>query len=65
MNPVELSWRKSTHSQGGGSDCVEVAASGTHLFARDSKDATGSVLSFGPDAWRAFTETLKRGDLDL
>jgi len=47
-------WRKSRHS-GGGNDCVEMAWSGTRdrLFVRDSKNANGPRLGFGPAAWAA------------
>ena len=48
-------WRKSTRSNGSGGDCVEVAGNLPGLVAvRDSKDPTGPVLLFPPDAWRAF-----------
>ncbi|MEU4475278.1 DUF397 domain-containing protein [Micromonospora sp. NPDC023888] len=48
-------WRKSTRSNGSGGACVEVAANLPGLVAvRDSKDPTGPVLAFAPDAWRAF-----------
>ncbi|WP_030488675.1 DUF397 domain-containing protein [Micromonospora chokoriensis] len=55
---MELSgarWRKSTRSNGSGGACVEVAANLAGLVAvRDSKDPTGPVLVFPPDAWRVF-----------
>ncbi|MFD6679011.1 DUF397 domain-containing protein [Micromonospora parva] len=48
-------WRKSTRSNGSGGNCVEVADNLPGLVAvRDSKDPTGPVLLFPPDAWRAF-----------
>ncbi|WP_410815457.1 DUF397 domain-containing protein [Micromonospora sp. 050-3] len=48
-------WRKSTRSNGSGGNCVEVASNLPGLVAvRDSKDPTGPVLVFPPDAWRAF-----------
>ncbi|MEU1251584.1 DUF397 domain-containing protein [Micromonospora arida] len=48
-------WRKSTRSNGSGGNCVEVAGNLPGLVAvRDSKDPTGPVLLFPPDAWRAF-----------
>ena len=52
-------WIKSSYSAGRG-DCVEVAALPDGARAvRDSKDPAGPVLSFGPDAWQAFTASLK------
>ncbi|MGC4863926.1 DUF397 domain-containing protein [Micromonospora sp. DT53] len=51
-------WRKSTRSNGSGGACVEVAANLPGLVAvRDSKDPTGPVLVFPPDAWRAFVDS--------
>ncbi|MEV7988373.1 DUF397 domain-containing protein [Micromonospora sp. NPDC085948] len=48
-------WRKSTRSNGSGGACVEVADNLPGVVAvRDSKDPTGPVLVFAPDAWRAF-----------
>lgn len=50
-----LVWVKSTYSGGSGDNCVEVATLPQGGFAvRDSKDATGPVLGFTADAWRAF-----------
>ncbi|MFF5214089.1 DUF397 domain-containing protein [Micromonospora sp. NPDC000442] len=46
-------WRKSTRS--GSSECVEVADNLPGVVGvRDSKDATGPVLTFAPTAWRRF-----------
>ncbi|MCT2276411.1 DUF397 domain-containing protein [Micromonospora chalcea] len=47
-------WRKSTRS-GTQGDCVEVADNLAGVVGvRDSKDPAGPVLTFTPDAWRAF-----------
>ncbi|MEU6346436.1 DUF397 domain-containing protein [Streptomyces sp. NPDC046977] len=51
---VALDWRKSTHSGSDGGDCVEVASCAAAVHVRDSKDRTGPVLTFPPDAWAAF-----------
>ncbi|WBB73655.1 DUF397 domain-containing protein [Micromonospora sp. WMMD1128] len=46
-------WRKPTRS--GQSECVEVADNLDGVVGvRDSKDPAGPVLTFAPDAWRAF-----------
>lgn len=47
-------WRKSSYS-GTGSEgsCVEVAFAQV-VAVRDSKNAVGPVLEFGPRAWRFF-----------
>ncbi|WP_067491425.1 DUF397 domain-containing protein [Actinomadura hibisca] len=51
-------WRKSGHSQK--QECVEVAGKVPGVIAvRDSKDPHGSVLTFAPAAWQAFTAHLK------
>ncbi|MBF9133063.1 DUF397 domain-containing protein [Plantactinospora sp. S1510] len=55
MHLSNARWRKSTRSGTNGGNCVEVADNLPGLIAvRDSKDPTGPVLSFGPEAWRAF-----------
>jgi hypothetical protein len=52
-------WRKSTRSTNQG-NCVEVADNRPGVvYVRDSKDPEGPVLSFEPDAWRAFIEDIK------
>ena len=50
-------WRTSSYS--GGGNCVEVAG----CQVRDSKNPGGPVLTFTPEAWRAFTEGIRRGTL--
>ncbi|GAB3854067.1 hypothetical protein GCM10029963_46450 [Micromonospora andamanensis] len=53
-------WRKSTRS--GSSECVEVADNLSGVVGvRDSKDATGPVLTFAPTAWRRFVDRTKLG----
>ncbi|MFD4152996.1 DUF397 domain-containing protein, partial [Streptomyces hydrogenans] len=49
-NP-ELHWFKSSYSNGGGETCVEVATTPGTIHVRDSKNATGPRLAFGPAAW--------------
>ncbi|MGH3945447.1 MAG: DUF397 domain-containing protein [Pseudonocardiaceae bacterium] len=45
-------WKKSTAS--GSAGCVEVARTGEMLLVRDSKDPSGSVLTFSGAEWTAF-----------
>jgi hypothetical protein len=53
-------WRKSTRSGSTGGNCVEVADNLPGVvYVRDSKDPDGPVLTFEPDAWRAFIEDVK------
>ncbi|MDG4761990.1 DUF397 domain-containing protein [Micromonospora sp. WMMD710] len=60
MELTGAQWRKSTRSSGNGGDCVEVADNLPGIVAvRDSKDAAGPALVFGPMAWRAFVDMAK------
>ena len=59
-------WHKSSYSGSNGGDCVEVAMLPGHSRAvRDSKDPGGPNLTFSRDEWRAFTTSIKRGELGL
>jgi hypothetical protein len=51
-------WRKSSYSQGDGSDCVEVALSRVHADVRDSKNTSGPELRFPATAWSTFTRVI-------
>jgi Domain of unknown function (DUF397) len=52
-------WRKSTYSDQGGADCVEVGqAAGTTVMIRDTKDRDGETLAFGASAWERFIKSL-------
>ncbi|MFE7432507.1 DUF397 domain-containing protein [Streptomyces tendae] len=56
MNTLEsgLVWVKSSYSAGNGGDCVEVARTVGAVHVRDSKRATGPVLTVAPTEWTAF-----------
>lgn len=57
-----LSWRKSSYSDGGGTNCVEVADGGPDLVpVRDSKVRDGRVLVFGAAPWNSFVAGVKAG----
>ncbi|MFJ8732268.1 DUF397 domain-containing protein [Streptomyces bauhiniae] len=59
---MNTAWRKSTYSQGDGSDCLEVNdAHPTHIPVRDSKAPHGPTLAFRREAWSTFVEDLKLG----
>jgi uncharacterized protein DUF397 len=64
-NCVEVAtWRKSSRSGGQSSNCVEVALNLTNVVGvRDSKNPTGPILEVHPEAFAAFTATLKTGHL--
>lgn len=53
-------WRKSSHSEGNSTTCVEVARNLPGIVAvRDSTDPEGPALVFRPGSWREFTSRLK------
>ena len=52
-------WRKSTYSGGNGSNCVEVGGVDRVVVVRDTKNRSGAVLTFGPDAWHRFAARIK------
>ncbi|MEU7148021.1 DUF397 domain-containing protein [Streptomyces sp. NPDC045456] len=63
IGPAAGRWRKSSHSNGGDGNCVEVADAVTgSLRVRDSKDADGPTLIFTHAAWVAFIGELKGRD---
>ena len=54
------SWRKSSYSGSQGGNCLEVSNSQAgRILARDTKDRTGPVLRFSPNARRRFAKQLK------
>lgn len=60
----ELRWKKSSYSQGGRPDCVEVADGLPGVIAiRDSKDPHGDVHAVGRSAFRTFVAAVKRDGL--
>lgn len=58
-NQVRQTWRKSTYSGNGGSDCVEVANAARMVLVRDTKRRDGATLTIPADAWRAFASEIK------
>jgi hypothetical protein len=64
MNPTpDLStatWRKSSYSDGGANNCVEVADGHPGIVpVRDSKTPHARPLVFSAASWAAFVERLK------
>ncbi|MFD7990370.1 DUF397 domain-containing protein [Streptomyces mexicanus] len=49
-----LSWFKSSYSGAEGGQCLEVAAAAAIVHVRDSKAATGPVLTVSRAAWAGF-----------
>nr|WP_192756574.1 DUF397 domain-containing protein [Actinopolymorpha pittospori] len=65
MRYEELSgWRKATASNGG-SNCVEVGSSATHVGVRDTKDRDGGTLAVTRTGFAAFLGGVKAGEFDL
>jgi hypothetical protein len=56
----DRAWRKSSYSDSGGGECVEVAASPRTVRVRDSKRPGGPVLALAAGSWGAFVGGLKR-----
>ncbi|AJP03051.1 regulatory protein [Streptomyces cyaneogriseus subsp. noncyanogenus] len=53
-------WRKSSYSDGGDNNCVEIAENcpGT-VPVRDSKLSAGPVIVFGAGSWSSFVAGVK------
>lgn len=70
MNPTasaDLSaatWRKSTRSSGGGSNCIEVAHLPGLIAIRDSKNPDGAALIITPTAFRKLADGIRHGTLN-
>jgi Domain of unknown function (DUF397) len=52
-------WRKSSYSNDNGGSCVELATGQGVILVRDTTDRDGGTLSFGAEAWGAFTASLR------
>jgi Domain of unknown function (DUF397) len=57
-------WRKSTHSDSKGGECVEVTALPAAIGIRDSKHPGGPHLAVGARQFRALLDQIKAGALD-
>lgn len=64
MDLSTADWRKSSYSNGGGGNCLEVADGLPGLIpVRDSKLTDGPALTFPTTAWAPFVTALAKGDL--
>lgn len=63
MRPIDLSaatWRKGSHSNSDGGECVEVSNDFAAVVpVRDSKDPHSPVLVFPAGGWSAFVTAVK------
>ncbi|HEX6360189.1 DUF397 domain-containing protein [Actinophytocola sp.] len=58
---VEVAWRKSSFSEGPQTDCVEVALAEGRAAVRDSKNATGPILTVPSAPWLRFVNAVSDG----
>ncbi|WP_131737517.1 DUF397 domain-containing protein [Actinomadura roseirufa] len=58
-----LNWRKGSRSHSG-NECVEVAAAGTAVLVRDSRDHSAGMLALDSTQWRVLMRAIRNGDLD-
>lgn len=61
---MEGNWRKSSRSQGGDANCVELCWDGQGLFARDTKSPNSGTLSFADSAAASWLAAVKAGVFD-
>lgn len=61
---MEGNWKKSSYSQGGDANCVELALVERGLLARDSKAPLNGMLSFADAGASAFLAAVKAGRFD-
>jgi len=57
-------WRRSSRSQGGANNCVELAHVPGVVAVRDSKNPTGPVITFGVAELDGFLMAVKSGRFD-
>ncbi|MEY8043203.1 DUF397 domain-containing protein [Saccharopolyspora cebuensis] len=55
------SWRKSSRSSGGASNCVEVGFSGEVVGVRDTKDRAAGYFTTTGAQWSRFLAAIKTG----
>jgi hypothetical protein len=56
---MEDSFRKSSYSANGGSDCVEIGQATEVIGVRDTTDRDGGTLRFTAEAWQTFLGTIR------
>ncbi len=61
MNIGELSWFKSSYSDGEGGQCLEVALTPSTVHLRDSKTPDAPYVTVAPFAWDAFLVSFLSG----
>ncbi|MFF3332285.1 DUF397 domain-containing protein [Streptomyces sp. NPDC002888] len=61
--PSTHQWFKSSYSGGSGTECVECARTRDEALVRDSKNISGPVVIVQDQAWYAFTQALRDGQM--
>ncbi|WP_149180221.1 DUF397 domain-containing protein [Streptomyces sp. TRM49041] len=61
MSAIDPHWSKSSYSDPGGGNCVEVALRPDTVHVRDSKDTRLTPLTLSPTAWSAFLGRYSNG----
>ncbi|MFD5704419.1 DUF397 domain-containing protein [Streptomyces lasiicapitis] len=68
-NQIDLSaavWRKSSHSNGSGGECVEIGDGFPGIIpVRDSKTTDGPAVVFPATAWDPFVAAVAKGELSF
>ncbi|MFJ2241513.1 DUF397 domain-containing protein [Streptomyces sp. NPDC087859] len=62
MNNEQLTWFKSSYSDGEGGECLEVALTLSSVHLRDSKHPAGPHLTLSPTTWSAFLSQQLTGE---
>lgn len=57
---LPVTWWKSSRSQNGANNCVEVACLSAAAAVRDSKDPDGPALIVGTEVFRGFIAAVRR-----
>jgi hypothetical protein len=65
MGGKAVTWRRSSYCTGAASTCVEVSIGVQMVTVRDSKAATGPILRFTVEEWRAFVQGVRAGEFEI
>lgn len=62
MEGTDMNWRKASYSNGGATNCVEVANAPGAILVRDTKQRENrdrTTLALPPGTWQRFTASLR------
>lgn len=63
LDLTEAAWRKSTYSQGGSANCVEVGSAGNAVGVRDTKNREIGALAVTSETFAAFVNAVTHNRL--